>query len=144
MRAAFAPWILNLRNAFISKPHRIVCKAYSRENHAHLPLGFSARSGFVSADLTSGWKPFVRFSSSLFHQCRSSGGLRFGRTKMWKPNTCPASKAFTGQTIEATQQTALKYQFCAMELHALWFLVVISLKILKFAVTIVRKSIVEI
>ncbi|HAY18108.1 MAG TPA: hypothetical protein DCY24_02650 [Rikenellaceae bacterium] len=36
--------------------------------------------------------------------------------KMQRSYTCPASKVFTGQTIESTRQRAWKYWFCAMAL----------------------------
>lgn len=52
--------VADLRNAFISKPDRIVWKAYSRENHVPLSWSFSARSGFCRCRLDIGLKAFCK------------------------------------------------------------------------------------
>ena len=56
----------------------------------------------IGTDSTCGWKPFVRFSSSVITQRCSSGRLRYGRTKCMISAFCPANNALAGQTVEST------------------------------------------
>ena len=91
-------------------------KAHSSEKLVSSHLSFSVRPGFNQCRFEMWLKELWNILAVLFHLRCSSGGLRFGRTKCGNHALCPASKAFTGQTIVSTQQTAQEYQICAMEL----------------------------
>ena len=111
-------WSFSLSNLQTNNSKQLLnaWKAHSSEKLVSSHLRFSVRPGFHQCRFDMWLKELWNILAVLFHLRCSSGGLRFGRTKCGNHALCPASKAFTGQTIVSTQQTAQKYQICAMEL----------------------------